>query len=652
MSRTKYPHIFREGKIGNVTIPNRLCMSPMGVGNYSEFFEDRLIDFYGARARGGIGLVFFENNYVSSIAEDPYPRFMPVPRFDDRRKISSTYSIVKRVRNYGAVAGVQLGAGQGRFADVVDPDHPPMGASAYPCFKDPSVICIPMTEEDIAKKVAAFKRAAAMALECGFQVLELHAHAGYLLEQFLSKDLNKRTDKYGGSAENRFRFAKEILDGIREVVGDQLAISIRLSVDQKSEAGDGITFEEGLEYCKLAEKAGFDVINVDAGSHKNMDWVIPSPYIGETPLLYIAREVKKNVNIPVISVGAYLMPELAEKALAAGDVDFISLGREVLADPDWAKKAKLGREDEIRGCIQCNEMCTGHTSTAKAATCALNPRCGREFEFEHMGKAEVPKRVTIVGAGPAGLNTAIEAKKRGHTVKVLEKSGEVGGKLGLIGREKDKAGIRNYHRYLKRMVELQDIDVELNCEATVEKIKATNPDVAVVAAGAELFIPGIPGFDSDKVVTIEGLHDRELKGDETVVVLGGGVVGCEAALILGRAGHKVTVVEMFDTFAKDQIFINRLSLLDQINRTGNVTLMPNTKCKCLTDKEMICIDANGNETALPYDLVVAAAGLKPNNAIAKAVEEEFDEVYVINDVTTQGKIGEAVHRGFYTAIRI
>ena len=244
MSRTKYPHIFREGKIGNVTIPNRLCMSPMGVGNYSEFFEDRLIDFYGARARGGIGLVFFENNYVSSIAEDPYPRFMPVPRFDDRRKISSTYSIVKRVRNYGAVAGVQLGAGQGRFADVVDPDHPPMGASAYPCFKDPSVICIPMTEEDIAKKVAAFKRAAAMALECGFQVLELHAHAGYLLEQFLSKDLNKRTDKYGGSAENRFRFAKEILDGIREVVGDQLAISIRLSVDQKSEAGDGITFEE------------------------------------------------------------------------------------------------------------------------------------------------------------------------------------------------------------------------------------------------------------------------------------------------------------------------------------------------------------------------------------------------------------------------
>ena len=142
-----------------------------------------------------------------------------------------------------------------------------------------------------------------------------------------------------------------------------------------------------------------------------------------------------------------------------------------------------------------------------------------------MGKAEVPKRVTIVGAGPAGLNTAIEAKKRGHTVKVLEKSGEVGGKLGLIGREKDKAGIRNYHRYLKRMVELQDIDVELNCEATVEKIKATNPDVVVVAAGAELFIPGIPGFDSDKVVTIEGLHDRELKGDETVVVLGGGVVG-------------------------------------------------------------------------------------------------------------------------------
>lgn len=652
MSKTKFPSIFREGKIGNVTIPNRLVMSPMGVGNFGEFFEDRLIDFYGARARGGIGLVFFENNYVSSFAEDPYPRFMPVPRFDDRRKISSTYSIVKRVRNYGAVAGVQLGAGQGRFADVVDPEHPPMGASAYPCFKDPSVICIPMTEEDIAKKVAAFKRAAAMALECGFQVLELHAHAGYLLEQFLSKDLNKRTDKYGGSAENRFRFAKEILDGIREVVGHQMAISIRLSVDQKSEVGDGITLEEGLEYCKLAEKAGFDVINVDAGSHKNMDWTIPSPYIGETPLFTFAKEVKKVVNIPIISVGAYLTPALAEKALASGDVDFISLGRPVLADPDWAKKAKLGREDEIRGCIQCNEMCTGHTSTAKAATCAINPRCGREFEFEHMGKAEVPKRVTIVGAGPAGMNVAIEAIKRGHTVKVLERSDEVGGKLGLIGREHDKSGIRNYHNYLKRMVELMDIDVEFNCDATIVKIKETKPDVVVSALGAELFIPGIPGFDSDKVVTIEGMHDAKLKGDETVVVLGGGVVGCEAALILGRAGHKVTVVEMFDVFARDQIFINRNSLLDQMKKTGNITMMPNTKCKCLKDDKMYCEDADGNEIVLPYDMVVAAVGLKTNSELAREIEEEFPEVYVINDTTTQGKIGEAVHRGFYTAIRI
>lgn len=652
MSKTKYQAIFREGKIGNITIPNRLVMSPMGVGNFSEFFEDRLIEFYGARARGGIGLVFFENNYVSSIEEDPYPRFMPVPRFDDRRKISSTYSIVKRVRNYGGVAGVQLGAGQGRFADVVDPARPPMGASAYPTFKDPSVVCREMTAEDIAKKVAAFERAAAMALECGFQVLELHAHAGYLVEQFLSKDLNKRTDQYGGSAENRFRFAREILEGIRRAVGNQLAVSIRLSVDQKSEAGDGITFEEGLQYCLLAEQAGFDVINVDAGSHKNMDWVIPSPYIGETPLLYIAKEVKKHVNIPVISVGAYLMPDLAEKALAAGDVDFISLGRELLADPDWAKKAKLGREDEIRGCIQCNEMCTGHTSTAKAATCAVNPRCGREFEFENLGKAEETKRVTIVGAGPAGLTAALEAKKRGHQVKVLEKSSELGGKLNLIAREEFKTGVRNYNRYLKHQVELQSIDVELNCTATIEKIKETRPDVVVVATGADLFIPNIPGFDSDKVVTIEGMHDTKLRGDEKVVVLGGGVIGCEAALSLGRAGHKVTVVELLDTFARGQIFINRDSLLSQMRATNNITLMPRTSCKCLKDEKMFCEDENGNEVVLPFDLVVAAIGLKADHTLAKQVEEEFPEVYVISDASTQGKIGEAVHRGFYTALRI
>lgn len=652
MGKTKYPAMFKEGKLGNVTIPNRLVMSPMGVGNFSEFFEDRLINFYGARARGGIGLVFFENNYVSGFAEDPYPRFMPVPRFDDRRKISSTYSIVKRVRNYGGVAGVQLGAGQGRFADVVDPANPPMGASAYPTFRDPNVICVEMTTEDIARKVAAFERAAAMALECGFQVLEVHAHAGYLIEQFLSKDLNKRTDQYGGSAENRFRFAKEILEGIRKAVGNQLAVSIRLSVDQKSEAGDGITFEEGLEYCKLAEKAGYDVINVDAGSHKHMDWVIPSPYIGETPLLYLAKEVKKHVNIPVIAVGAFQTPEQVEKALASGEVDFVSLGRALLADPDWARKAKAGKEDEIRGCIQCNEMCTGHTSTAKAATCSVNPRCGREFEFENMGKAEESRRVTIIGAGPGGLNTALEAAKRGHQVKVLEKSDKLGGKLNLIEKEEFKTGVRNYTRYLKRQIELKKIDVEYNCEATIEKIRSTKPDVVVVATGAEVFVPGIPGFDSDRVVTIESIYDKKRKGNEKVVILGGGVVGCEVALTLAREGHQVTIVEMLDTFARGQIFINRNSLLAQMEQTGRITMLAETSCKSLNDKEMICEDKDGKQVVLPCDLVVSAVGFKMDPALTKQIEEEFDEVYVISDITTQGRIGEAVHKGFFTAIRI
>ena len=650
MSYSKYKKIFSEGKIGNITIPNRLVMAPMGVGHHGEFFEDRLIEFYGARAKGGIGLIFTENCYVSSVKDDPYPRFMPVPRFDDRRKLSRAHAIARRVKMYGGVPGIQLGAGQGRNADFVDPSNPPASASPCPTMADPSVICREMTVDEIKAKVEAFGRVAAIAKIAEFQVIEVHAHTGYLLEQFLSRQLNHRNDQYGGSPENRFRFAKEILEAIRASVGHDLAVSIRLSVDHKSE--DSITLEEGLEYCRLAEQAGYDAVHIDAGCHKAIHWTVPAPYTGKTPLAYLAKEVKKVVNIPVITVGGYLMPEYAEEVLEEGGADFVALGRELLADPDWAKKARLGKEDQIRGCLQCNEMCSGFNSMARTATCSVNPTCGREFEFHYMPKVAEPKRVTIVGAGPAGLVTAIEATNLGHEVTVLEKSGELGGHVNLVAKEECKQGIRNYLNYLKRQVELKNIKVEFNCEADVEKVRATNPDVVVAATGANLFIPPLPGFDSDKVVTVEGMYETDLSDKENIIVVGGGVTGCELAYTLANEGHKVSIIEMMDQFAVGLSAINRCSLLDQMNRAENLTQLPSTKCKCIEGDRMICVDKDGKELEIPFDLVISAVGLKSERTLAMQLDEEFPEVYMIGDAAEVAKIGDAVHQGFFTALKI
>lgn len=651
MACTKYQHIFSEYKIGNITIPNRLVMAPMGVGYFGEFFEERLIEFYGARARGGIGLVFTENNYVSSFEEDPYPQFMPVPRFDSMKKISRAHAIAQRIKSYGGVPGIQLGAGQGCNADSVIEGRVPKSASACPVVKAPHIMCEEMTVEDIANKVAAFERAAGLALRCGFQVIEVHAHTGYLVEQFLSKNINKRTDQYGGSAENRFRFAKEILEGIRRQVGDQIAVTIRMSVDHM--APGGITLEEGIEYCKLAEQAGYDALHIDAGCHKALDWTVPSPYIGKTPLVSLAREVKKVVNIPVITVGSFLMPQQAEDVLADGDADFVALGRTVLADPDWAKKAKLGKEDEIRGCIQCSEMCAGYTFTNKTATCSVNPLCGRENEI-HITPAEEPKRVTIIGGGPAGMVTALVAKKRGHSVKLLEKSDKLGGNMNLISMEECKDGVRNFNNYLKRQIELKHVDVEFNCEATIEKIKATQPDVVVAATGSYLFVPNIPGFvNNEKVVTIKDLYEKTtLKGDEKIVVLGGGVNGCEVGLALAQKGHKVTIIEMMDSFANGLGLINRVSILSQMNANSSITLLPNTKCQCIRGNEVVCEDKDGQEIKLPFDLVIAASGMKSENKLAKEILEEFPEAYMIGDAVKHERIGDAVHQGFFTALKI
>jgi NADPH-dependent 2,4-dienoyl-CoA reductase/sulfur reductase-like enzyme len=277
---------------------------------------------------------------------------------------------------------------------------------------------------------------------------------------------------------------------------------------------------------------------------------------------------------------------------------------------------------------------------------------GREQRLrDRLNKTDCPKRVTIVGGGPGGMVTAIVANKRGHEVTILEKDAELGGQLNLAVYEDYKLGLRNYTEYLKNQIRLNNINVEFKCDATVDRIRCTNPDVVVVATGADVFIPKIPGSDKENVMTVRTLYEKKLKGNERIAVIGGGLVGCETALGLARNGHEVTIIEMLDSIANGLTMANLHSIIEELGKS-KVKIFTGTTCKSIEDKDILCLDKNGKEFNIPYDFVVAATGTKSQKDMVEKVQDAFPDVYVIGDCISPGKIQDAVHQGFYTGIRI
>jgi 2-enoate reductase len=412
----------------------------------------------------------------------------------------------------------------------------------------------------------------------------------------------------------------------------------------------GRTLEEGLELCRMAEEAGYDALNVDVGRYEVMPWLFPTSYMGAAVMKDVAKAVKQQVSIPIIMVGNITRPEIAEEIIANGSADFVAIGRGLLAEPEWANKAKFNRVDEIRPCIMCNEKCIGRLNEGKGITCSVNPQCGRERTFVAT-PAFKPRRITVVGGGPGGMQAAITAAKRGHNVTLLEKASSLGGQLILAESEPFKVPIKNFNAYMQRQVALQDIEVRLNTAATEDVIAATQPDAVIVAVGANVFVPPIKGFDSPSVLTVSDLLEHEVKGDETVVVVGGGLVGSETALGLAMQGCKVTVIEMLPQIAGDLMFINRTSLLELLD-TYKVQIATDTTCKEIVGQSLICTEADGSEITLDFDFVVTATGTRPEAKQAAEIQASFQEVYLVGDCTGPAKIGEAVHKGYAAGLRV
>jgi len=645
---SKFNRLFEPGYIGNMRVRNRIIMAPMGLG-YAHLdgrFSQRHIDYFAARARGGVGLIIVELTKVERTIEPPLD--LPLAAADSDRMVPAMTDLVDAVHDYGTKIAIQLTAGLGRQLDLRIIDKPPVSASEVPAFQDPSVICRALSIDEIQAMVEAFGKAAERARMAGFDMIEMHGHVGFLIDQFMSPLWNKRKDRYGVDFEGRMRFAVEIIESIRKRVGPDMPLSFRLSVEHGIPGGR--TVADSMAIAKRLESAGVDVIHANMGCYDTVDQIFPTSYMGDACLSQAAVAIKEAVNIPVIAVGN-ITPEAGESLLASGKADFVAYGRGLIADPDWPRKVKRDRIKDVRPCIRCNELCIARTFTLKPLSCSVNPLAGKEQYYE-IKKVEQPKQVIVIGGGPAGMEAARVASLRGHDVTLYEKDSALGGQLRAAGRLPFKKELRQLIEWQSGQLEQLGVKVILNKAVSPETVKSMRPDAVILATGARPAVPPIPGIDGEKVIGVMGYHmAEEVVSGDVIAVVGGGLAGCEAALGLVVSGKKVTLLEALSDVALDVNPVNRMSLL-RFLAGQEVTVLTEHTVQEIGEDALVAKDSEGKEVRIPADNIIIAVGMRSDNDLVKQLEEITDELYVTGDCVEPAKVGDAIHGGFVAGWRV
>lgn len=641
--------LFEPGKIGKLSLKNRIVMAPMGIVGLTEpdgRLSQRGIDYYVARAKGGTGLIITGYFRVHRWFEQP--KGMPFVRMgmtDNRLYITRLNEFAEAVHDYGAKVAAQLTAGLGR---VASPEYLGEGEavapSPLPCFWNPNVMARELTLDEIERLVQSFERAAEVVSEAGVDAIELHGHEGYLFDQFMTALWNKRADKYGGDLDGRLRFSMEVIEAIKRGAGKDFPIIYRFGLTHYLAGGRQI--EEGLEIARRLEAAGIAALDVDAGGYETWYWAHPPTTQPPGCMVDMAEMAKKVVNIPVMAVGRLGYPELAERVLQEDKADFIILGRALLADPDWPNKVKEGRLEDIRPCVGDHE-CLERIIHRKYLSCTVNPQVGMEKEFA-IRPAEKKKSVLVVGGGPGGMEAARVAALRGHKVTLWEKSDALGGNLIPASTPDFKQDYRMLIDYLYTQIRKLGVNIELGKQATSEAILEMNPEVVFIATGGTPVIPDIPGIEKRQVVTAVDLLLGKKEAGETVVVLGGGLIGSETALYLARKGKKLTIVEVLDEIARDMYPANRMHLL-QLLKDEQVDILTETNVLEINGEGIVIANKSGQRSALSADTVVLALGLKSSDELSEALRDKIPELYVIGDCVEPRKVKDAIWEGFRTA---
>ena len=662
----KYQKLFTPVKIGSVTIKNRFAMAPMGplgLADAQGGFNQRGIDYYTERAKGGTGLIITGVTFSDCKVETQSMPNCPNSTYNPVHFIRTSREMTERVHAYGSKIFLMMSAGFGRVTIPTNlGEFPPVAPSAIP-RRWLDKICRPLTVEEIRSIVKSFGDGAYNAKRGGFDGVEIHAvHEGYLLDQFAISMFNQRTDEYGGSLENRLRFAKEIVEEIKSRCGEDFPVALRFSVksmikDWREGALPGEEFtemgrdiEEGLQAAKLLVEYGYDALDTDVGTYDAWWWNHPPMYQKKGLFRPYCKMVKEVVNVPVLCAGRMDDPDMALEALEKGECDIISLGRPLLADPDYVNKLRAGRVKEIRPCISCQEGCMGRIQEYSMINCAVNPQAARERDMAY-APVLTSRKVLVVGGGVAGCEAARVLAVRGHRPEVYEKGGCLGGNLIPGGapefKEDDLALAAWYADALERL----HVPVHLNHEVTKEEVLAGDWDAVIVATGSspKTFSLG----DDDHVYTASQVLLKEKDCGESTVIVGGGLVGCETALWLARHGRKVTIVEALDKIlaVNGPLCHANKDMLERLVPFNGVEVVTGAKVKSYQNGVLTAETAEG-EKKISCNSVILAVGYREEDSLYRQLEFDVPEIYLLGDARKVSNIMYAIWDAFEVANHI
>lgn len=653
--KTAFENLFKPMQVGHATAKNRIMQSPIGdmMANEDGTMSSRMMAYYTERAKGGAAIV------CPAVCCVDFPQGKTVKfqlRVDTDYAIRDLSVLSEQVHRYGALLIPQIHHAGAQTNALTTCGMTPL------CVSDRDVAHIfiqgnrmagpqkEMTTEEVKGLVQKFINAAVICQKSHCDGVEIHAAHGYLVNQFLSPELNYRTDEYGGSLENRCRFAVEVIQGIREKCGRDFVIGAR--IPGKEWTPNGLSEEECIKIGQIFEEAGCDFLDVSAGSTDVASRLMETDYYEQGDRVSYGIQIKKNVSIPVGAVGVLRDPDFCENLLADGSLDFVVLGRTLVCDPYWPNKAQAGKVDEIRPCITCSDGCLNELTYDHFVSCALNPAAGREETLSDVGKSENPGTVAVIGGGMAGMEAAATAAKRGNRVVLFEKEDHLGGQMVLAAKPPYKERIEKARLWFAGELDRNGVEVRLNTAATKENIKALDPKTVILASGSDPITKiSIEGCENTvPVLDVMKEKTENLPSGKKIVIIGGGLVGCEAAELLAQKGNDVSIIEMLPMIANG---LEGLHLGDMLGyfAAHNIKYYVNSQVTKINSNSVEFLKDGKEEASLEADEIILAVGqLSAGKDLGEELKAEGYKVITAGDAKKPRKFLNASLEGIYAGI--